>query len=499
MKKKLYFNNIISLFYQVCAVIIGLVLPRLILKQFGSDINGVMTSITQMLSVISMLDLGVGAVVQSALYKPLADKNEKRISEIYSRANKYFTLIVKVLLVYIILLCFYYGVFKNNTFSWIFTTTLILAIAISYFAQYYFGICNTILLNADQKIYIVTLINLFGLITNALATVVMIKIGANIQIVKLVSSCVFLMKPILLQIYVKKHYSIEKIKKPQKDAIPNQWSGLVQHITVGVTNSIDNVILTVFSTFGMISVYSVYVMPLNSIRNLFEVTSSGYKSFFGSLIARDEKRILLHEFNKYETIMHYIITIVMCTTLVTLIPFVLIYTSGVNDANYKDVFFSFMITIAYSMYILRLIYTNLIFAAGKFSETQGYCIAECIINIVISLVLVRPLGLSGVAIGTVASSGYRMVSAAYYLKKDILKRPLKHFIKHIIVDMLCIIIVVYLSRFITINTTNFFEWIVFATISFTLSLLLCSIIHFILYHRQVMNLIKGFMRRMRRR
>ncbi|HAT4359070.1 TPA: hypothetical protein I9151_002607 [Clostridium perfringens] len=185
--------------------------------------------------------------------------------------------------------------------------------------------------------------------------------------------------------------------------------------------------------------------------------------------------------------------------MVTLIPFVLIYTSGVNDANYKDVFFSFMITIAYSMYILRLIYTNLIFAAGKFSETQGYCIAECIINIVISLVLVRPLGLSGVAIGTVASSGYRMVSAAYYLKKDILKRPLKHFIKHIIVDMLCIIIVVYLSRFITINTTNFFEWIVFATISFTLSLLLCSIIHFILYHRQVMNLIKGFMRRMRRR
>ena len=61
----------------------------------------------------------------------------------------------------------------------------------------------------------------------------------------------------------------------------------------------------------------------------------------GSLIARDEKRILLHEFNKYETIMHYIITIVMCTTLVTLIPFVLIYTSGVNDANYKDVLFFF--------------------------------------------------------------------------------------------------------------------------------------------------------------
>lgn len=495
MKRRLYLNNTISLLYQVCAVIIGLILPRLILQNFGSEVNGVTASITQLLSVISLLDLGVGAVVQSALYKPLVDKDKQRISEIYSRASKYFSTIAKALLIYIVILCFYYGFFKSDTYSWIFTTTLICAIAINYFAQYYFGVVNTLLLNADQKIYIVSLVNLVGLILNAFATVIMLKIGASIQLVKLLSSCVFLLKPLYLCLYVRKNYDIAVIKNPPKDAIKNQWSGLTQHVTVAVTNSIDNVMLTIFGTFSMISIYNVYVLPLNSIRNLMEVTSNSYKSFFGSIIAKEDKKLLLIEFDKYEASMHFLTSIIMSTVLVTLIPFVLVYTSGVNDANYKDVLFCITITLAYVMYILRIIYTNIIFASGKFKETQTYCIIECFLNIVVSLVLVKPLGLSGVAIGTVISSAYRMIISAYYLKKDIIHRSMRPFFIHLIVDFMCFIAMIACGIVLKWDITSFISWILYAATVFVISVIMCTLIHFLAYRKQMVEVVKCMVRR----
>ena len=485
MKKELYLNNVSSMIYQICSVIVGLILPRLILKKFGSEVNGIVTSITQMLSVVSMLDLGVGAVVQSALYRPLAENNLKKISDIYNSSNKYFTFIAKILIVYVGILCLYYGLFKKEVFSWQFTSTLILVIAISFFGQYYFGISNTLLLNADQKIYIVTLINLASIIINALVTVFFIKIDANIQIVKLSSSCIFFMRPVLLQYYVKSHYALKRNKKPPQNAIPNQWSGLIQHIAVSLTGTIDNIVLTFLGTFSMLSIYNVYVLPLNSIRNLVEVTSNNYKSFFGNLIARNEVELLRCEFEKYETIMHFLTTVVMSTVLVVLTPFVLVYTEGVNDANYKNTLFCIIITFAYTMYILRIIYSNIIFAAGKFKETQLYCIVECVINIILSFGLVKPLGLEGVAIGTMVSSGYRMIVSAYYLKKDILYRPMRHLRKHLTIDAICIFIIMFIASFIKIKTSNFLWWTLYSAIIFILSFSINVVVYWIFYRKQL--------------
>ena len=151
MKKKLYINSVSSLLYQVVVVLAGLTLPRFMLVYYGSAINGLVQSITQMLSVISLLDLGVGAVVQATLYKPLAEKNKDKISEIYCAAQKYFRIIALCLILYIGILCLYYGTMKSLEFSWLYSIGILLSIAIGYFAQYIFGICNVMLLNSQLR------------------------------------------------------------------------------------------------------------------------------------------------------------------------------------------------------------------------------------------------------------------------------------------------------------------------------------------------------------
>ena len=490
MKKKLYLNTSISVVYQVCSVILGLIIPRLILNQFGSDVNGLVTSITQLLSVITMMDLGVGAVVQSSLYRPLVEQDWKKVSIIYSSASKFFKTIAELLLVYIVILCFYYGIFKNDTYEWPYTVSLLLAISINFFAQYYFGMCNTLLLNADQKIYVVTLVNLLGLILNAIITIALIYADASIQIVKLASSTVFFLKPLILMLYVKRNYQLDKIKKPPRDAIPEKWSGLAQHLATNFTNSIDNVLLTLFGNFVMISIYNVYVLPLISIRTLIETLSNSFKSFFGALIVKEDKTLLI-EFSKYETTMHFMTLVVMSTCAVVLMPFVIVYTNDVNDADYRNYLFCIIITLTYTVYILRLIYTNIIFAAGKFKDTQLYCIVECALNLLISIALVKPLGIVGVTIGTLVSVVYRLFVSAFYLSKDVLKRSFRHFLKHLIVDAVCFGCVVAFGKFLNMASNNFYEWFLMAGITCCISIVLCFLIYIIAYPKQMVTVLKS--------
>ena len=113
-QKRLLYNTVSSLIFQLTTIICGFILPRLILNAFGSEVNGLVNSIAQFLGVISFLELGVGAVVQSALYKPLAEKNQKDVSKIISSANKFFTRLGQILLIYVIVLVIVYPQFAGK-------------------------------------------------------------------------------------------------------------------------------------------------------------------------------------------------------------------------------------------------------------------------------------------------------------------------------------------------------------------------------------------------
>ena len=88
--KKLAWNTLSGFLLQGTTVLCGFILPRAILNRFGSDVNGLLNSIAQFLQMIAFLELGVGAVVQSALYKPLADGDIRGISEVIASGSSFF-------------------------------------------------------------------------------------------------------------------------------------------------------------------------------------------------------------------------------------------------------------------------------------------------------------------------------------------------------------------------------------------------------------------------
>ena len=149
--KKLAWNTMAALIFQATTIICGFILPRLILQYFGSEINGLVNSISQFLTIIAFLELGVGTVVQSALYKPLSERNMILISKIIASAQKFFKRLAQILVVYVVVLMVLYPRLVNQNYGYLYTAALIGAMSISSFTQFYFGVVDRLLLTADQR------------------------------------------------------------------------------------------------------------------------------------------------------------------------------------------------------------------------------------------------------------------------------------------------------------------------------------------------------------
>lgn len=206
--KKLIKNIILSLGVQLVTAICGFIIPKLIIEQYGSAVNGLVSSITQFLAYITFLEAGIGPVIKAALYKPIAKKDKNTIQDILKTSESFFKKIGYIFIVYLIILCIIYPKMINSQFDYWYTVSLIIILSLSIFAQYFLGITYSLYLQAEQKNYITYSIQIVTTVLNAIAVIFLVKFGQNIQTVKLVSSLIFVMRPILQNLYVRKNIKL---------------------------------------------------------------------------------------------------------------------------------------------------------------------------------------------------------------------------------------------------------------------------------------------------
>lgn len=489
-KKLLALNTSSSLIFQLTTIICGFIVPRLILQTYGSEVNGLINSIMQFLAIIAFLELGVGAVIQSSLYKPLAEKDDKEISKIVVSGQKFFSRLAGILLVYVVILMVVYPFVAKSNFGFLYTSTMILVISISSFAQYYFGIVNSLLITANQRGYFSFNIQTITLILNTIACFILIKLGASIHIVKLTTSLIYLLRPLMLSIYVKKNYNIDWKIKYTGEPIKQKWNGIAQHVSAIILDGTDNIILTIFIGLRAVSIYSIYNMITQGIRVLVVSMTGGMDSLMGELYANNEIDKLKNIFAWVEWAVHTATTLIFGVTLVLILPFIEIYTSGINDAEYIQPLFAFLMIMANAVRCLRLPYNLMILAAGHYKQTQNNYIIAAILNIVISITLVNTLGLVGVAIGTFIAMLYQTIWMACYNSRNLISWPIKSFIKQIFVDILIIIIFIISHLLFSIIASSWISWILQAIIVTVIGVCLSLIINFIFYKSYVIKLIK---------
>lgn len=455
-------NIVVSLASQIVVLICGLVVPGVMIRAFGSEAYGATTSITQFLAYITLLEGGIGGVARAALYEPLAKKDMDTIGAIMAEIKGFFRVVALIFAGYVLVLaCSFKYISQVVCMDWISTFVLVLVISISTFGQYYIGIANSVFLQAAQKSYVTNLVSICATVINTVSVIILIHAGCSLILVKLASSCIFFLRPVVLWWYVRKYYRIGNgYSKTNKKYLTQKWSGLGQHIAFFLHSNTDVVVLTCLTDLRVVAVYSVYNMIVSHMQSLTVSFSSGMEAVFGDMLARGEQEELHKTFGIYETILSVAAVVLFAATTVLIVPFVRIYTAGVQDADYYAPVFALLLILSALCYCLRLPYHAVVVAAGHFRQTSAVAYGEAVINVCLSIALVGKYGLIGVAAGTVIATCFRFVYYVIYLSKGIMHRKVRLFLKRTAVNaaayaVSCAVAVVAVS---SININNYLIW-----------------------------------------
>ena len=246
MKNVLSKNIFISLLLQIVTIISGFLTPKIILSYFGSETNGLVSSINQLLNYIQLIEGGLGSVMVAALYKPLSEKNTEKINGILNSANSFFKKIALIYVIYTIVIGIVYPKIVHTEFSNTYIFLLVLVLSMNLFVQYFFSITFKLLLTADRKLFVVYCTQILSLILNICNVLLCSKFFADILVMKTFAIFIFLITPLIYSIYIKKHYSLDKRIPKDNEALKSRWNGFGINLAYFIHCNTDIVILTIF-------------------------------------------------------------------------------------------------------------------------------------------------------------------------------------------------------------------------------------------------------------
>lgn len=419
-EKKSRRNIITTLINQLVATACGIVVPKILISSFGSAAYGISVSIAQFLSYITLLEGGIGGVARAKLYGPLAQGDRHAISVVYHSVKHFFYYVAAAFLLYSVALgLLYHDLAHVTVLSRAYTFCLVLVISLTTLAKYVGGLANLTLLTADQKQYVNNYISIGTTVVNTAFIIALARSGYGLLWVKLGSSLVFLIRPALYAVYVRKHYWLPKTGR-DKAVLDQKWTGIGQHIAYFLHRNTDVVLLTLFSDVRLVAVYSVYNLIISSIRAIAEAVSGGMEATFGELLASGKHDKLICAYKQYKVLLSAASVSLFCCTGILIVPFVRLYTQGVTDADYIQPLFAIVLIAVEAINCLVLPCASLPIAADQMRQTRWGAYGEALINITVSCALMRWQPMLGVAFGTLAATVFRGLYYMVYSSRTIL-------------------------------------------------------------------------------
>ncbi|TWD97410.1 O-antigen/teichoic acid export membrane protein [Neobacillus bataviensis] len=462
--KRSFLNLLVGLGSQIITIVLGIFIPRLILVHFGSEVNGLLTSITQIIVYFTLLEAGVGAASLQALYKPVANGEKNSINEILAATSSYYKKTGIFYFFAVIALAVIYPLVINSSINKVTIMVVILFTGLGGAVNYYYQGKYRILLTAEGKSYIVTSITTIITIVSNLAKIVLLYLGYDIIIVQASFFIITLVQVIVYHLYISRNYKwIDLSVNPNFGSISQKNSVLVHQFSSLIFNNTDVLILTIFTNLKVVSVYVMFNMLFSIIDNLV-TTVSGSITFVLGQTFHDSKEKFLKLFDAYEVYFMALVFSLFTVTYILVLPFMRLYTAGIHDINYIDKWLPILFVSIKLLVYARSSCNNVINIAGHFKKTQYRSIFESAINLVGSLLFVNLFGIYGVLLGTLLAVLYRSTDIVIYANKTILGRSPWRTAKRWLFNAILFLIIIFITHSMKINPTSYLTVFVYAVV-----------------------------------
>ena len=426
-------NSTVALGIQILKIILTFINRTVFIYFLGIyylGLNGLFSSI---LSVLSLADLGVSSAMAYSLYKPLAEGNHKKVAAFSLLFKKVYNIIALTILTFGIILTFFLKYLTKeqitNEFIIIYYLFLFNSV-ISYLFTY-----KRILLEANQKKYIITTIDFLVLLFGSILQILVILIYKNYYLYLVIAIIITLTSNILISIIVNREYSnlknrtITPISTEEKKEFTTNVKGLFfSKIGEVVVNGTDNILMSSFISITAVALYSNYNMITYTATTTITIVLTAVMGSIGNLIHNKNTNLsdILSFFKKFE----FLVFSISYFSSIGIFIFINIIIEAWLSTEYllsKNVVL--LISINFFITIYRLSSLTLINGYGLFSHQKTKALCEASLNLIFSVLLVKytPFGIAAVLIGTLISS---LLTVVWYEPYSLFKFGLKISVKN---------------------------------------------------------------------
>lgn len=447
------------------------------LSYYGSEINGLVSSILQFINYFTIVEAGLSGAAIFSLYKPLAENNYDEINGVVSSAKRYYYQAGGIFTSAVIVLSFVYPIIVHTqslgTSSMRF---LVVMLGAKGFLDFFSLAKYRALLTADQKIFVISISSSIYTILNTILISLFAINSLPITWVYFFSLLPLLVRTFILSFYVKRHYPyIDYSASPNNGALKARWDALFQQFVGMAQNSAPPIIATIFLSLKEVSIYAIYNMVISGLNGVLTIFTTNLSPSFGNVIAKNQSETLKKSYHEFEFIYLQLIAIAYSVAYTLIIPFITLYTKGVNDTEYNVPIIATLMVLNGFLYSLKTPQGMIIIAAGHYKETRWRSLLQALILIIGGIILVRPFGLSGIIMGAILSNIYRGIDMFFYVPKRITKLSPFYTLKNYLLQSITIIGTVSVGHLISRNVTSWGKWIFIAIVCtvVSISILLC--------------------------
>jgi O-antigen/teichoic acid export membrane protein len=424
-KRKVLKNSISSLLIYAFLLLFSVVSSKFVLVSYGSETNGLLSSVNQLFSYIALLEAGIGTSTISALYRPMAENDEGATAEVLSSSRYYYRTTAKWYLACVLAVAFLWPLVIKSTIAYASIFLLIFLQGVSGVLTYWFTSAAVNYLVARGSNFVNNRVHLLATLTTYALKILICTVQADIVFISAASIAVNALQCLIYYLYLRKNCPIYFVqKKPDKSLLKQRNSFLIHEISGVIFSSTDTIILSIFCGLTEASVYAVYSMVTNALRTVIGQIFNGTNYVLGSSYADPDVRYeVVHD--RYNAVYQCLAFVVFTIAYYLILPFLTLYTAGITDADYLDVKLPILFVMIELLSTCRAVDNQLVRISLHAKQTVNRAIIEAVINIVVSVTAVQFIGIYGVLLGTIAALLYRTNDFILYANRKILKRSTK--------------------------------------------------------------------------
>lgn len=485
--KKSILNAEVNLFFYFLGLIVAFFSRKIFLDNLGADFIGLTGTLLSILSFLNLSELGIGLSVSYFLFKPLANNDKDKINEIISLLGYLYKRIGQFIVgMGLIVSLFFPLIFQNSEIHF----------CIIYFAFYsflgsnaigYFINYRQIILNADQKMYLVSVYSQSFILLKSLIQIVLAIYYKNLYLWIAIEFVSALIQCGVLNWIIKKEYPWLLVNKFQGKKLLKQYPEVINKTKQIVIHQLkdfilsksDEIMIFAFVSLKMVAYYGNYVMVISKLSTLFLTFFSGMSAGIGNLVAESNKAHIQSVFWQLSSLKYITAGILVITLSFLINPFISWWLGPEYPLS------SFIVTLfMINLYIMqtRSIVDMFNHSYGLYGDVWSAWV-EGIINISVTIAIAINWGIIGILLGKIVSLFFIVVLwKPFYLYSQGFKKSIWNYWRGVIRYYLCffcafayMIITIYMfdntPKPTIISILHFFFTEVFPTIIIYLLLL----------------------------